>query len=113
MGCFEELDLCPLQRGRPVGLGSHLGQSKLMPGRLMHSGVRWVVAARRQACTPSVGSGQENTCVLWTHIQVSGTRHPGGQGPTCVLPGVQTKYSVWAAMARGRFVYESFHMSLL
>lgn len=106
MGCFKELDLCPLQRGRPVGLGSHSGRSKLMPGRWIHSGVRWAVVARRQACTPSVGSGQGNTSVLWTPIQVSGTLHPDGHGPKCVVLGVQTKYSVWAAMAWGRFVYE-------
>lgn len=39
---------------------------------------------------PSTGLGHVNTCVLWTHIQVL--------GPKCVLPGVETKYSKWAAL---------------
>lgn len=87
-----------------MGLGSHSGLSNLMPGtagRLICSGMRRVAAVLRQACTPSAGSGQEDTCVLWTHMQAPGTSASWG---ICASRS-PNEYRMWAATAWGVFVY--------
>ena len=60
MGCFDELDLCPLQIGWAVGLGSHSDLRNLMlgtAGRLIHS------AVGRLSCS---GTSLHSQCGLGT-----------------------------------------------